>query len=61
MHFFGVEIFPSGNLERMKESYEKLLIQEFGTVERVHNLSLLKCRYIREKTMVTFLSELKSL
>jgi glycosyltransferase involved in cell wall biosynthesis len=59
--FYGVEIFPSGNLERMKQSYEKLLIQEFGSDERMHNLSLLKSRYIREKTMVTFLSELKNL
>jgi glycosyltransferase involved in cell wall biosynthesis len=59
--FYGVEIFPAGNLESMKRSYEKLLRQEFDSSERVHNLSLLKSRYIREKTMVTFLSELKSL
>ena len=59
--FYGVEIFPVGSLKCMKHSYEKLISQEFGSGERVHNLSLLKSRYIREKTMVTFLSELKSI
>lgn len=59
--FHGVEIFPAGNLESMKRSYEKLLSQEFGSGERTHNLMLLKSRHIREKTMVTFLAELRSL
>jgi glycosyltransferase involved in cell wall biosynthesis len=57
--FYGIEIFPVGSLKCMKHSYEKLISQEFGSVERMHNLSLLKSRYIREQTMVTFLSELK--
>lgn len=59
--FYGVEIFPTGNLECMKFSYEKLISKRFSSYERSHNVSLLKSRYIREKIMVTFLSELKSL
>jgi hypothetical protein len=59
--FYGVEIFPAGNLERMKRSYEKLLCKEFGSDERKHNLTRLKSYYIREKMMTSFLAELRSI
>jgi glycosyltransferase involved in cell wall biosynthesis len=59
--FHGVEIFPVGIFTCMKQSYEKLLIQEFGDEERIRNLTLLKCRYVRERAVTNLLLELNSM
>ena len=59
--FHGVEIFPVGSFTCMKQSYEKLIIQEFGDEERRHNLTLLKSRYMRERAMTNFLSKLNNM
>ena len=59
--FHGIEIFPVGSLKLMNYSYEKLISQKFDSEQKAHNLELLKSRYIREKTMMTFLSEVKKI
>lgn len=59
--FDAVEIYPSGNLDRMNKSYEKLTTQKFDFDYRSKNLSLLKSKYLREKTIGNFLTRFKNL
>lgn len=59
--FYGVEIFPVGNVECMKQSYEQLILQEFGGKERKLNLDLLNSKYIRENGLTTLLSKLNNM
>jgi len=56
--FHGVEIFMPGNVESMKQSYDRLLAQDFGLGERKNNLDRLKSGHIREKSMEELLAKI---
>lgn len=59
--FYGLEIFPVGQVSCMKKSYDLLVTKEFGVLERNYNANRLKSFYIRENSMVNFLSKLNDI
>jgi len=59
--FYGIEIFPAGNLENMVKSYENLINKEFSEEDKKYNIHLLLTEYIRENSMVGLLEALNKL
>jgi glycosyltransferase involved in cell wall biosynthesis len=59
--FYGIEIFPPGNLENMVKSYENLIDKEFSEKDKKYNIQLLLTEYIRENSMVSLLEALNKL
>jgi glycosyltransferase involved in cell wall biosynthesis len=59
--FYGIEIFPPGNLENMVKSYENLIDKEFSEKDKKYNIQLLLTEHIRENSIVSLLEALNKL
>ena len=47
-HFYGVEVFETGNIEKMNLSLKILLNNNFSQAEKLNNINNLKNNYLRE-------------